>query len=77
MTLHHPTPALEPSAPPPLGARHDGKGASFSVFSSAAEAVDLCLFDEAGTETRWSLEPGEGYMWQGYVPGISPGQRYG
>jgi isoamylase len=71
------TPALEPTAPAPLGARHDGKGASFSVFSSAAEAVELCLFDAEGTETRWSLEPGEGYMWQGYVPGVRPGQRYG
>jgi glycogen operon protein len=47
------------------------------VFSSAAEAVELCLFDEAGTETRRSLEAGEGYMWQGYVPGVGPGQRYG
>jgi isoamylase len=77
VTLDVPSPALEPSVPPPLGARHDGSGASFSVFSSVADAVELCLFDDEGTETRWSLEPGEGYMWQGYVPGVSPGQRYG
>jgi isoamylase len=77
MTIAVSTPALEPTAPPPLGACHDGRGASFSVFSSVAEAVELCLFDDEGTETRWSLEPGEGYMWQGYVPGVGPGQRYG
>jgi isoamylase len=77
MTLDVPTPALQPSAPPPPGARHDGKGATFSVFSSAAEAVELCLFDGTGTETRWRLEPAESFMWQGYIPGVGPGQRYG
>ncbi len=77
MTVDASTPALQPTAPPPLGARHDGTGASFSVYSSVADAVDLCLFDAAGTETRWSLEPGEGYRWQGYLPGVAPGQRYG
>ncbi len=77
MTVDVSTPALEPKTPPPLGARHNGRGASFSVFSGAAEAVELCLFDADGTETRWSLECGEGYLWQGYVPGVAPGQRYG
>src|SRR6201995_959484 len=77
MTLDTPSQALAPSTPAPLGARHDGQGATFSVFSSAADAVELCLFDGDGTETRWSLSPGEGYVWQGYVPGVGPGQRYG
>src|ERR1700761_2343002 len=77
MTLDTPSQALAPSTPAPLGARHDGQGATFSVFSSAADAVELCLFDGDGTETRWSLSPGEGYVWQGYVPGVGPGQHYG
>jgi isoamylase len=61
----------------PLGARYDGGGASFALFSSVADAVELCLFDEAGVETRLSLEQGDGFRWQGYVPGVRPGQRYG
>jgi isoamylase len=69
--------ALELDAPPLLGAHHDGRGASFSVFSSVAEAVDVCLFDDAGGETRWSLGQGDGFVWQGYVPGVQPDQRYG
>ena len=65
------------SATAPLGAHHDGAGASFALFSSVAEAVEVCLFDEAGDETRYGLEAGEAFRWQGYVPGLEPGQRYG
>ena len=28
-------------------------------------------------ETRLELEQGEGFVWQGYLPGARPGQRYG
>jgi isoamylase len=69
--------ARQPATPARPGAHHDGGGTSFSVFSSVAEAVELCLFDAEGAETRWSLEPGEGYHWQAYVPDVGPGQRYG
>lgn len=44
--------ALESPAAAPLGAHHDGTGASFALFSSVAEAVELCLFDDSGAETR-------------------------
>ena len=60
-----------------LGAHYDGGGASFALFSSPATAVELCLFDDSGQETRWGLEQGEGFVWQGYLPGARPGQRYG
>jgi glycogen operon protein len=60
-----------------LGARVDDDGTAFAVFSSVAEAVDLCLFDEAGGETRRPLEADEGYIWRGHVKGIGPGARYG
>ena len=60
-----------------LGAHYDGDGASFALFSSVAEAVELCLFDDSGAETRWSLEQGDGFVWQGYLRGARPGQRYG
>ena len=41
-----------PGEPFPLGATFDGSGCNFSLFSEVAERVELCLFDEDGTETR-------------------------
>jgi isoamylase len=67
---------VEPAIAAPLGAQHDGSGASFALFSSVAGAVELCLFDH-GVESRWDLEEGEGNVWQGYLPDVSPGQLYG
>jgi isoamylase len=69
--------SLDHTEAAPLGAHHDGTGASFALFSSAAEAVELCLFDDSGAETRWSLEQGDGFVWQGHLPDVRPGQRYG
>ncbi len=63
--------------PYPLGAHVDGDGTSFSVFSRVAERVELCLFDEAGVETRVDLPERTGYTWHGHLPGVGPGQRYG
>ena len=68
--------ALEPASAAPLGAHYDGSGASFALFSSVAEAVELCLFDDAGKETRRSLVQGDGFVWQGYLPDVRAGQRY-
>ena len=68
---------LAPTAGARLGAHHDGDGASFALFSSVAEAIELCLFDDSGEETRWKVEQGDGFVWQGYLPGVRPGQRYG
>ncbi|MGZ4175441.1 MAG: glycogen debranching protein GlgX [Solirubrobacteraceae bacterium] len=72
-----PAPTLQAPADAPLGAHHDGTGTSFALFSSVADAVELCLFDDAGRETRWSLEAAEGYRWEGYLDGVGPGRRYG
>jgi glycogen operon protein len=66
-----------PGAAYPLGATWDGWGTNFALFSEAAEQVELCLFDEAGTETRVGLTEVDGFVWHGYLPSISPGQRYG
>jgi glycogen operon protein len=66
-----------PGAPYPLGATWDGWGTNFALFSEVAERVELCLFDEAGTETRVALTEVDGFVWHGYLPAISPGQRYG
>jgi isoamylase len=66
-----------PGSPSPLGATWDGEGTSFALQSATGEAVDLCLFDELGREQRVPLEDRTGSVWHGYLPGISPGQRYG
>ncbi len=66
-----------PGTPYPLGATYDGMGTNFSLFSEVAEAVELCLFDEAGNETRVRLPEVDGFVWHGYLPTVGPGQRYG
>jgi glycogen operon protein len=66
-----------PGSAYPLGAVFDGMGTNFSLFSEVAEAVDLCLFDRAGAETRVRLPEVDGFVWHGYLPGIQPGQHYG
>jgi isoamylase len=60
-----------------LGAHADGRGVSFAAFSSVAEAVELCLFDDRGGETRRRLDVDEGFIWRGHASGIGPGTRYG
>jgi Carbohydrate-binding module 48 (Isoamylase N-terminal domain)/Alpha amylase, catalytic domain len=62
---------------PGSGAAWDGKGTSFGVFSEAAEAVELCLFDEGRAEQRVELSEVTAHTWHGYVPEAGPGQRYG
>jgi len=66
-----------PGAAYPLGATWDGWGTNFALFSEAAERVDLCLFDEAGAESRVALTEVDGFVWHGYLPDVGPGQRYG
>ena len=62
--------------PYPMGAPWDGNGVNFSLFSRAANRVELCLFDEAGAETRVDLPDRTADRWHGYVPELAPGQRY-
>ncbi len=65
-----------PGAPFPLGATWDGGGTNFSIFSEHAQAVELCLFDDEGTETRIEMRDRRAYNWHCYVPDIGPGHRY-
>jgi isoamylase len=61
---------------PPLGATvHDG-GTTFAVFSGG-EAVDVCLHDAAGRETRVRLKYHSQGVWHGHLPGVGHGDRYG
>ncbi|HEY8536926.1 MAG TPA: hypothetical protein VIL25_10770, partial [Vicinamibacterales bacterium] len=68
---------IRPGEPYPLGATWDGAGTNFSIYSSIAERVDLCLFDDDGRETRIPLPERTAFCWHGYLPGVGPGQRYG
>ena len=68
---------IHPGNPYPLGATYDGAGTNFSPFSEVAERVELCLFDEAGNETRIDLPEVTAFCWHGYLPNVAPGQRYG
>ncbi|MCL2448584.1 MAG: glycogen debranching protein GlgX [Polyangiaceae bacterium] len=61
----------------PLGATWDGRGTNFALFSQHATAVELCLFDEGGRETRVPVPWRSLHVWHVYVPGARPGQRYG
>ena len=61
----------------PLGATPAASGTNFAVTSSVADAVTLCLFDDAGTETQIPLVDYDAGVWHGFIPGIGPGQAYG
>jgi glycogen operon protein len=61
----------------PLGATPRAGGTNFAVTSGVADGVLLCLFDEAGLETRIPLEDYDAGVWHAFVPGVGPGQPYG
>ena len=65
-----------PGSPYALGATWDGTGVNFAIYSEHAEAVELCLFEEDGRETRLRLQERTAFVWHGYVPDLRPGQRY-
>ncbi|TVQ23973.1 MAG: glycogen debranching enzyme GlgX [Spirochaetaceae bacterium] len=61
----------------PLGATYDGVGVNISLYSEAADKVELCLFEENGHETRVALPEVTGHCHHGYFPDLEPGQLYG
>jgi isoamylase len=66
-----------PGRPSPLGATPRDGGTNFAVASSVAEGAEVCLFDQAGAETRVELRDYDDGIWHGFVPGVGPGQAYG
>ena len=48
-----------------------------AVYSSVADEVLLCLFDEHGVESQVSLPGMDAGIWHGFLDGIRPGQAYG
>ena len=53
-------------------------GTNFAIFSSVADAVELCFFDTSGqqTQTHYLANCSNG-VWHDFVPGCSAGQAYG
>ncbi len=64
-------------APYRIGFHLIPEGAAISVWAPHADGVDLCLFDDDGSETRHPLVGPETGLWHGLVPDLRPGQRYG
>ena len=61
---------------PELGAVTDPTGTTFTVFSSSAEAIDVCLFPD-GQERRVPLKPIGAYRWSTHVADVGAGTEYG
>jgi len=65
-------------SPDQQGSYWDGEGVNFALYSSTAEAVELCLFDQHHKQTAIHYLPWQhGGVWHGYLPDCEPGQRYG
>ena len=62
-----------------MGAASDGLGTNFAVFSTAAEKIELCLYDAGGRREmhRFQLPCFDGEVWHGYLPDAGPGLVYG
>jgi isoamylase len=60
------------------GATWDGLGVNFSLFSANATKVELCLFDQNGTQevARIELPEYTDEIWHGYLPDAGPGTVY-
>lgn len=70
---------IKPGTSYPLGSHYDGKGVNFSLFSAHATKVELCLFNQSGTEEkeRIGITVNDNNIWHIYVSGLKPGQVYG
>ena len=72
-------PIVWPGRPYPLGATWDGEGVNFAIFSEHAEAIELCLFDQAGRRElqRVRIKEQTDQVWHCYLPEARPGLIYG
>ncbi len=63
-------------SPQPLGATITKKGTNFAIWSKNATAITLCLFDENGVESQFSMERTDD-VFHLEVERVGEGQRYG
>ena len=71
---------MKPADPRYLGATLTPGGTNFAIWAAAADAVELCLFNEVNgklLETRFALSHRDGPIFHGYLAGVRAGQRYG
>ncbi len=70
---------LSSGRPHHLGARFDGEGTNFAVFSANASQLYLSVFSPDGSEEveRIALPERTGHVWHGYAAGLKPGTLYG
>ena len=71
---------MHPADPRTLGATLTEGGCNFAIWTNAADAVELCLFNEVNgklIETRFALAHRNGPIWHGYLSGVKAGQLYG
>ena len=64
----------------PLGARWDGSGVNFAIYSKHAQMVELCLFSNDAEQKEYAkiqINAKTDNIWHCYIPGIGPGQLYG
>jgi isoamylase len=65
------------SLPYPLGVSLTEAGTDIAVYSETADAIEVCVFDENGHETRTKLSHRTGHVFHGFVDNMGPGARYG
>jgi glycogen operon protein len=70
---------MDDGAAEPLGVHLTDSGASVAIPAPGANAVDICLFDDAGARevARLRLPGRTGDVFHGVLPGLVEGARYG
>ncbi|MBR1606012.1 MAG: glycogen debranching protein GlgX [Alphaproteobacteria bacterium] len=63
----------------PLGSTPDAEGVNFAIYSAHAERVELCLFDESGSQEieHYEITESDNNIWHIYLQGAKVGQVYG
>jgi isoamylase len=61
----------------PLGVSFIDGATNFAVYSETADAIEVCVFDESGTESRTRLSERTGHVFHGFVDDAGIGSRYG
>lgn len=70
---------IRPGTPRPLGAHVTSEGTNFAVYSSAASAIEICLFEDGSNEPVqvYNLPETTQRVWHGFIPGVTAGTLYG
>jgi isoamylase len=69
-----------PGRPYPLGARFDGEGVNFAVYSEGATQIEICIYDPRDPRKEifgFTLPESTRQVRHGYVRGLKPGLLYG